>query len=142
VLAFVLWKDKAWSAIEDTLDEHYRGVAKKIKESKYPPIVVYDDKIYLKRWIRVAMDGALTKKFTESEELELKAFLSHIAFISNRNGFMTSEEIRQLIGMQNSQSETAQVSRLLTKWSKESFVEKVERKRGEWRFLVSPQKTE
>ncbi|MFY7992590.1 MAG: RNA-binding domain-containing protein [Bacteriovoracaceae bacterium] len=138
VQAFVLWKDKRWSEIEDSLDAHYREVAKQIRNSKNPPIFVYEDKIYLKRWIRVSLDGAVTKKFTESEEAELKAFLSYAAFLNNRQGYMTSEEIRQLVGVQDSHSETTQISRLLSKWADESFVEKVVKKRGEWKFLQAP----
>ncbi len=81
----------------------------------------------------LALTGQESKRFNPAEELKVKTVLQRFAFQDQRNGYIGSDEARQIIGLSNTQSEIVQLSNLFKKWSELKEIEMV--KRGHWRFI-------
>ena len=129
--ALILWKDHRWSTIKTRLDDHYQKIANEVIKHENTPIVIIDDRLFVRRWAKVALIGQSSKGFTPSEEQLIMRILVEFA----RNNYscqISTQEARHIIGLGNSQSESVQLSNLFRKWQKDRLVENV--KRGIWRF--------
>lgn len=131
--ALLLWKDRPLPQIVDSLDTHYRQVAQNVLGNKSSPVFLVGDKLVVRRWARVALDGQISRKFNAAEEEQLKKFLQDYTYRNDRNGYITSEEAREVLGLSNQQSEVVQLSNLFRKWKTDGAVASV--KRGTWRFI-------
>ncbi|MBT3980058.1 MAG: hypothetical protein HOE90_01825 [Bacteriovoracaceae bacterium] len=138
--ALVLWSNKNWDEIDECLDEHYKDIANRVVSSDMTPVSLINGKLYQKRWVTVALEGQVTRKFTVAEEIQLKSFLNEIAYTGTRQGYITFDEMRKFIGMSDTKTENSQLSRMFSKWAKDdpSFIASVPKKRGEWRLLKPP----
>lgn len=132
--ALVLWRDNLWSEIKGRLDEHYNRVALAVLQDDMSPIIVVNDKLFLKRWADVTLTGQLSRRFSPAEEEQIKQILKAYGFSGNRGGHVTTTDARRIIGLSDAQSETVQLSNLFRKWSEAHIMTMV--KRGHWRFLT------
>lgn len=131
--ALILWKENTWSNILEKLDEHFKLFAKEIIASSNSPVLIIDNKVFLKRWAEVILTGQATKPFSLAEENSFYKLLQARAFKLSAKGLISTSEARKLIGLSDSRAEITQLSNLFRKWKKEKMVEQ-EEKRGEWRF--------
>ncbi|HAR41169.1 MAG TPA: hypothetical protein DCS07_00805 [Bdellovibrionales bacterium] len=136
--ALVLWRNRSWSEVVSRLDEHFQRVAVEVIQSAESPVFVIGEEIFPRRWVNVALTGQMSRRFTQIEEKQIKTALQRAAFENNRQGYITSELARQLIGLSNTQSETVQLSNLFKKWKDAGEIQMV--KRGQWKFLSESEK--
>jgi predicted HTH transcriptional regulator len=137
--ALVLWIDKDIRDIEDTLDEHYKRILKEITDHKNSPVILFEEKqkFLLKRWTKLLIiDGQASKALSLAEENNLKEFLNYFAYRSNNQGFISGSRVSEIMGLYNSPSERAQLSRLLKKWVLQGILKNI--KKGEWKFINEP----
>ena len=131
-VAFVLWKDRKWSEINERLDNHYKKIAKEVDEHESSPILISSDgNLFVRRWAKVALTGQSSKGFEPAEEKIILEALTKFASIYG--GQISAQGARSFIGLGKSQSEAVQLSNLFRKWEREKRVERI--KRGTWRFL-------
>lgn len=131
--ALLLWQNYRWSKIETFLDDHYKYVAEQMFKNNHAPVFKYDDKLYLKRWARIRLEGQVTKQFTEGEKAFWYKLLNRISFDSGQDGNISSSETRKLIGLSNSGSEMTQLARLFSEWQKDGKMKMI--KKGHWKFV-------
>jgi len=133
--ALLLWRDRSWPEIEQYLDEHYKYVVEQVLRSTYAPVIRFDNKLYTKRWAKIRLTGQFTKQFSEAEKSIFLNILKEYAFSSGRNGNISSEFARKLIGLSDHQSEKTQLARLFSEWRGEGLIDQV--KKGQWKFKDS-----
>lgn len=131
--ALLLWREKPWSEIQVYLDEGYKHVAKEVLAHKDCPVLQYDDRVYTRRWAKIALEGQVTKEFTEAEKNSAYQLLKSITFQGTRGGFITSDEAKKIIGLSNTKQESGQIGKLFNEWKKHNLVKKI--KNGQWQFL-------
>ena len=132
-VAFVLWKDRKWSEINERLDNHYKKIAREVvKHENSPVFVSSDDSLFVKRWADVALTGQSSKGFMPSEEKIIFRMLAELASSYGQQKQISTQEAKRFIGLGKSHSETVQLSNLFRKWEKEGQVERI--KRGVWQF--------
>ena len=124
-----------WPSILERLDDYYKGIAFKVIEHSKAPIIIIDDKIFLRRWVDVALTGQASQSFTLAEEKQIEDALRAFAFQHSTEGFITTSEARELIGLSDSPSEATQLSNLFRKWRDKKIVKYI--KRGHWQFVSS-----
>lgn len=132
--ALILWKDHGWSAIKTRLDDHYEKIANEVLRHENAPVIIVDDRLFVRRWAKVALIGQSSKGFTPSEEQIIMRILTEVAH-NNSTCQISTQEAKHIIGLGKSQSESVQLSNLFRKWQKDGLVENV--KRGIWQFRVS-----
>ena len=131
--ALILWQDHRWSAIKTRLDDHYQKIANEVIKHENSPVVINDDRLFVRRWAKVALSGQSSKGFTPSEEQIIMQILVEVA--RNNACQISTKEAKHIIGLGKSQSESVQLSNLFRKWQKDGLVENV--KRGVWRFSIN-----
>lgn len=137
-MALVLWRKKPWSEIETYLDENYKYTARQILEADNSPVLLFDDYLYTRRWAQVALEGQITKQFSEAEKASMRNVLQYVSFANGGEGFITAETARRLLGLSNTKPEMTQLSRLFLEWKQKGHVKPV--KKGQWQFVERPQK--
>lgn len=136
--ALVLWRESSWPEIQERLDEHFKRVALEVIQSDGSPVMIIDNQIFVRRWVSIGLTGQVSKRFTEAEEEQIKLFLQTHAFNFSRQGNISTEEARKIIGLSESKSETTQLSNLFRKWSDQHLIKLV--KRGHWKFLTETER--
>jgi predicted HTH transcriptional regulator len=136
--ALVLWRENSWTEIQEKLDEHYKRVALEVIQNDASPVIVINNRLFVRRWVSVGLTGQVSKRFTEAEEEQIKIFLQARAFSSGRQGNFSTEEARKVIGLSDSQSEITQLSNLFRKWSEKDLIRRI--KRGHWRFFTETER--
>lgn len=133
--ALVLWENSKWTEIQEKLDRYYNEVALKVIRSPYSPAIVVGNNLLMRRWARVALTGQKSKAFNENEENLIKSVLQSYANGNDREGHISTQEAKNIIGLSNTQSETVQLSNLFRKWAQQNIIKMV--RRGHWQFLIS-----
>lgn len=131
--ALLLWRNRNWSEIVVYLDEGYKHQVDEVLAEKECPVRRYDDKLYTKRWAQVALSGQVKKEFSEAEKSSAYKFLKTLSAIGDGEGYMTSEEAKQYVGLSNTKQESGQMGKLFNDWKKKGLVKKI--KNGHWQFL-------
>ena len=149
--ALVLWRDKTLEEIFTYIDEYHKRLVGEILSSDDSPFLYTTEypknkknpvvKILLKRWVKVQLEGQESKVFSKAEENKFKKILQAYAYKSDRKGYITNKEVRQLFGLSNSQSEIVQLSKLFQQWEKKGFIQKGERRR-DWKVNKKPKSPE
>lgn len=132
--ALLLWRKKPWTQIKQYLDNHYLQVAEEVLDSRDSPVIKVDDFIFTKRWAEIALTGQVSKRFSAGEENEILHFLRIYTLRPPRDGHITAEEARHLMGLSNEKSEMTQLSNLFRKWKVDGHVKMI--KKGSWQFLA------
>lgn len=132
--ALVLWHEKEWSKILESLDNHNKRIAEKVITNKNSPVKLYKDRLILKRWVNATKNAQDTISFTSAEESLFLSFLRDVSFKMNSKGYITNENARALLGLTSKRPEVTQLSSLFRKWNKAGFIEKSS-KRNEWKFI-------
>lgn len=131
--ALLLWREKPWSEIQLYLDEGYKHIANEVLNHKDCPVLQYDDRIYTRRWAKIALEGQVTKEFSEAEKNGALHMLKSLTSQGNRGGFISSEEAKKIMGLSNTKQESGQIGKLFNEWKKRGLVKKI--KNGQWQFL-------
>ncbi len=118
------------------MEAHYQDVAKRVVQSKHSPIVVINNSILVKRWATVARPGQVSKSFSPSEKLNWHHFFCSYTHTSGSDGLISFSDIRDLMGMSDTTSETTQLSNLLREWREKGIVSQA-KKRAWWEFPKS-----
>lgn len=129
--ALVLWKDRKWSEIRTRLDDYHKKIADEVVEHDNAPVIIIDDDLFVLRWAEAALKGQSSIGFTPVEEEMLMRML--VDFTRESAGQFSTQDVKKIIGLGKSASESVQLSNLFRKWQRLGRVEKV--KQGTWRFL-------
>ncbi len=132
--AMILWRNKPVSEIKQFIDGESLPLFRQILEDINGPIFYYqpEDKITLHRWARVLLEeGQDAKAFTLPEEEGLRTFAYDIC-TKYHQGIITTNELRKLAHMGQTNSEKNLSSKLLTKWKKQGHLEPL--RRGVYKF--------
>lgn len=130
--ALLLWRDRSWEEILQYLDEHYKYVAVQVLHNTHSPVLLFNNKLYTKRWAKNRLSGQVTKQFSEAEKSMFMKILSEYSFENGRNGNIESELARRIIGLSDHQSEKTQLARLFSEWRDKGYIELI--KKGNWKF--------
>lgn len=130
--ALLLWRDRSWDEILQYFDEHYKYVANQVLHNTHSPVLLFNNKLYTKRWANIRLTGQFTKQFSEAEKSMFLKILSEYSFDNGRNGNIESELARRIIGLSDHQSEKTQLARLFSEWRDKGYMEQV--KKGNWKF--------
>lgn len=131
-IALILWRDRKWDFICEKLDKHYLNIALEVIRGEYAPVIIVRNEVLLKRWVNLALSGKVSQRFSPSEELNVFTALQSFAFQEGREGFCTTADARNIIGLGKSRSEATQLSNLFRKWRDKELIILI--KRGHWKF--------
>jgi hypothetical protein len=130
--ALLLWRDRSWEEILQYFDEHYKYVAAQVLRNTHSPVLLFNNKLYTKRWAKNRLSGQVTKQFSEAEKSMFMKILTEYSFDNGRNGNIESELARRIIGLSDHQSEKTQLARLFSEWRDKGYIELI--KKGNWKF--------
>lgn len=135
--ALLLWRGKSWAEIRSFLDENYKYLMEEVLKNKDCPVSIFDNQIFTKRWAQIALDGQVTKEFTEYEKNTYQRVLNNFSFSFDRNGYVSSEDAKAILGLSNTKQESGQIGKLFMEWKRKGIVEKI--RNAQWRFLRNPE---
>jgi predicted HTH transcriptional regulator len=134
--ALVLWRHQTVTNIRDYVDGDFSRQFAEVLSSLEGPIFFYkaNDQITLTRWAEILIgEGKESKALSPGEEERLKK-LSYDIQTKYHEGYITPKQLRKLAGMGESNSERVLSSTILSNWTTNKIITKVQK--GQYKFNI------